>query len=469
MAYSNISRTRRTVLAFGIQSSSSVQRALSGNTLPYNMAQLPIYENFNPLSMNADIQSIVQAKNTLDPTARRVTNETFGIDGQVYLQGSGIANLHPTWMDLFRVCGFTNTRYTATATAQASGSLSLAAITDGSGGLNTTGARDYDYSWTYLHVASGFESKAATTESITLATTENAVEIDVPANPINAAHRVRVYRSKGGGTTQYLVYDGVGGVTINDLLADDQLTDPKPTETGSVNYSYFTPISEGHEAATVYNFLDAFKWPAGGCRGTINISAQVGQMGVANFTLQGTYNDGVSVANPTIDAPFANLPPRICDINLTLKRETGDLVIFPIVKAFGLNTGTVVSRRDDANTPGCVIEYLITQEYDPHVTFTIEVDNTHDWFKYFKDGEKFAFICTVGDGTGQKIRFMNDSDAGFVDSTTGGDAPEWTGVTKYYASIAAAPRLVDVEGIRCWEIDMLLGGTNNNWLQIKHF
>ena len=66
--------------------------------------------------------------------------------------------------------------------------------------------------------------------------------------------------------------------------------------TTSVTYA---PVSASFSSVTLYFFNDGIRHKVTGCRGTFELSAEVGQIPTISFTMTGIYNDPTDTATPT--------------------------------------------------------------------------------------------------------------------------------------------------------------------------
>lgn len=265
------------------------------------------------------------------------------------------------------------------------------------------------------------------------------------------------------------------------------------TETFDTDHYTYAPVSSGHKSATICAWLDRHLHVATGCRGNIVFSADVGQPVVGAFDIQGVYNAvGVSIDNPTGGpndgftaiadvASDPGIPPRLCGIDtFKILMEGQTQVVQPSLKSFSLDLGAQVTQRRNANKDTCLEEVGIWQEFNPRLTVTIEVA------KYYGNSspdDVFNLLGTTGaikdiiEAMNQGKKFAFELNVGHRAASGGGDDAEtWTfknfdestiaTATAFRAQLARAPVYGDQDGIRTYELEFLLGGTNNNFLKI---
>jgi hypothetical protein len=472
--YTQPSRSRRTVVVVGLEQTPGCVRT-------DGLEQILLYENPNPLQAEFDTFRLNRLRNGLAPEGIAVGVGTFRFTGSLYMFGSGIPNVPPAWSKILRACGFNEVRY-VTDTAPDISTLDEVEV-EGSVGTNgagfmASGTYKYKFSLIPATAASGETKNSAPVQTvdpnhaadggiITTATdTEGSVSIDWDGSSLDVAGaKVRIYRTKAGGSTYFFVAEVAsehaigtnvqGHTTTNagylDTLNDDNLADPIPTDDVSLEYVAWKPLNEGHASLTMFNYLDSRKYTASGTRGTISFSGNFGEPFRGDINLQGVYNASSEVVNPAfLSTP--GFPPRLIKTSLTLAPAGGGAAYTPVVKSITLDTGVQVTARGDTNANEGIIEYGVFQEFQPRVRLQIEVDGAKDWIDEFKTGSLYRIGFTVSplgvtDSTaGTRIQVLAGDDPANADDGTGGNSA-------YHCQLISPPVFDDNNGVRVFNLE----------------
>lgn len=215
----------RTAIRFGeehqVDGSSTTRLMRTGN-----FVQIPVYGTRNPLPTDITMMPLPRAKPTLDPDGFG-TGEAFNsLTGQIYVYGSGIANIPPDWFKILKATGMSESRI-ATNDLPESGSPSATA----SGSDGELSAGTYYYKFTTLVESDGvtpaetlndaaYESKPSASFSVVVAVGQHVSVSGLPASGVK-----RIYRTYAGGSNYYYFAGTVehGETTFTDRLADKNL------------------------------------------------------------------------------------------------------------------------------------------------------------------------------------------------------------------------------------------------------
>lgn len=235
------------------------------------LEQIPIYNAFNPVQARGATTALNRAKTGLGSDGFAIGEMSYAVSGEIYVFGSGIANLPPAYFQIVRACGFKEIRLASIA----GGSSSLTATSGGSDGhltANDGGSTPgYSYKYTLLYKADGttpattlaeaaFESRLSTTTGTdaTVATDAHIVVAVLPSTGIK-----RVYRTKANhaGSTDPRDYRYVGSVasgvtTMTDYLADYNLgqTAPLPGVEAVGSFAAATSPGGSLDLTTAYRY-----------------------------------------------------------------------------------------------------------------------------------------------------------------------------------------------------------------------
>lgn len=353
-------------------------------------------------------------------------------------------------------------------------------------------------------------SPAGTKAIIPIYDAFNTLQTEMETNPMNRARStldperfwigITTYRIQGNfyvyGTGQDT--DGYlgagGGVTTNDLAGAMEELPPwaksflpaagfTPSYVASDEFIRFNPVSDTFWHAYFEVYLNKYLHKMYGSRGNLVFSAQASNPVQAAFDYMGLYQKATVTSNISDSGTDPGLPPRLCGIDSLFLRSEGISTAFkPNLKSFSLNLGATPAQRRNANVVGCIQEIGIFQEFNPRLTLTFEVDDfdaqlgsvagvdVDDFIEAARSGMNFSFELNIGPYTdtslqGKRWQFRNYQDAGDAPSTD--NLPTMIEANNNYRmSMVSAPQYVDVDGIRCYECEFLLGGTDNNFLEI---
>lgn len=125
------------------------------------------------------------------------------------------------------------------------------------------------------------------------------------------------------------------------------------TVTAGNNVAY-SPVSSGFESLTIYYYLDGLLYKATGCRGTVELSAQLGERPTLKFSFQGRHSAVSAAANPSATITAWKKPVPVTDatatsisLGATFTAATGSL-----------SGGTVYPSRGLALTLGQDVKYV---------------------------------------------------------------------------------------------------------------
>lgn len=487
-AYSNPSRTRRTVI-------SAAPECAPGAGRTKGLVQIPLYENFNPLQPEFETINLNRAKPGLGPEGFAAGLGFYRLQATIYAYGSGYANMPPPWTTLLEAAGWEGTRsFLSTTTPPLATGVILTTSNTADGDL----ALGYYY-YKFAKVVNGIEEEwsaeggAASNVEANVTGVNDTVTIDfnTGTTDFNVNDVVQIYRTRVNATAvggAGLVYYNVGTFTITST--DDNsaafIADPTITQTGEVwvdtrgdlelgdeapvsgadnvaadypaafvtdsAHVIWKPVSEFHKSLTLWTWLDHARYPASGVRGNISFQGNTGALFEGSIDYQGVYNPRIVEANPTTGSVNPGIPPRVCGIDFTIDPE-GGTPFSPIVKSLGINFGTNPTQRLDGNADECLLEVGIFNEFDTRWTAQIEVDNVRDFIEWFKEGKRFkldATIAPVTSPTGKRIRFYNPI---------------------YGALLIQAPTFDDSNGVRVINIEWQMGDPTggNRFLYVLHY
>lgn len=117
-------------------------------------------------------------------------------------------------------------------------------------------------------------------------------------------------------------------------------------------YVEYTPVSSGFSSATIYYYLDGLVHKALGCRGTVDIRAQLGERPTLQFRFTGIDGGAVAQANPTPTLTAWKTPLVVTDPN------TGDVTLGASYASGALSGGTVYPSRGLEITLGQAVQFI---------------------------------------------------------------------------------------------------------------
>lgn len=229
----------RTAIALGIENRDASNDLVIRDA---GLEQIPIYNAFNPVQARGATTALNRAKTGLGSDGFAIGEMSYAVSGEVYVFGSGIANLPPAYFQIVRACGFKEIRL-ASIDAPAASPVSAESA---SGGYMKMVAGGYGYAYTVLYKANGtdeattlaeaaFESKLSA-KFVDASPDTSDTGDDTEANWLGSAALSglptdgikRIYRTAAGGGSatldpanyQYVGSVADGSTTFTDTLAD---------------------------------------------------------------------------------------------------------------------------------------------------------------------------------------------------------------------------------------------------------
>jgi len=163
----------------------------------------------------------------------------------------------------------------------------------------------------------------------------------------------------------------------------------------------YAPESSGFESCTIYYHQDGIRHKVTGCRGTFEMSCEVGQIPVISFSMTGIYNAPTDVALPT---------PTYNDQATPVIFKEGNTTAFSAFSYSGCLMSYNFSLANDViyrELVGCTKEILITNRA-PNGTVVIEAPTIT---------AKDFFTVATGTSTGS-ITFQHGQTAGNIVTMT---------------------------------------------------
>jgi len=157
----------------------------------------------------------------------------------------------------------------------------------------------------------------------------------------------------------------------------------------------YAPESDGFESCTIYYHQDGIRHKVTGCRGTFEMSCEVGQIPVISFTMTGIYNAPTDVTLPTPTYSNQATPVIFKEGNTT---SFSAFSYAGCLMSYSFNMANDVIYRE---LVGCTKEILITNRA-PSGTVVIEAPTM---------AEKDFFTIATGTTTGS-ITFQHGQTAG---------------------------------------------------------
>ncbi len=157
----------------------------------------------------------------------------------------------------------------------------------------------------------------------------------------------------------------------------------------------YAPISSSFESCTIYYHQDGIRHKVTGCRGTFEMSCEVGQIPVISFTMTGVYNAPTDVTLPTPTYSNQATPVIFKEGNTT---SFSAFSYAGCLMSYSFNMANDVIYRE---LVGCTKEILITNRA-PSGTVVIEAPTM---------AEKDFFAIATGTSTGS-ITFQHGQTAG---------------------------------------------------------
>lgn len=247
-------------------------------------------------------------------------------------------------------------------------------------------------------------------------------------------------------------------------------------------YVLFNPVSQGHYYAWIDAYLDKHLHSMSGARGNLTFSGRASNPVQVALDFLGLYNKGSIAAWGGGAGSDPGLPPRLCGVDTFYLYPEGGSVITPKLKAFSLDLGVTPTRRMNANAANCLEGIEILQEFNPRLTCTFEVEDFDSKFGTLngsdideiieagRQGQRWAFELNIGpygsSNKGKRWQFRNyNAAAGTAPSLTNASTAI-AATSNFRAQMTRAPQYTDDDGVRCYDVEFLLGGTNDNFLQI---
>ena len=172
------------------------------------------------------------------------------------------------------------------------------------------------------------------------------------------------------------------------------------TEVLSTSVTY-APESTGFESCTIYYHQDGIRHKVTGCRGTFDITGEVGQIPVISFTMTGIYSNPTDVSLPTPTYVNQEQPVLFKEGNTTNFSAFG---YAGCLMSYNFSLANNVIYRE---LVGCTKEILITDRA-PSGTVIIEAPTI---------AAKDFFAEATGSNTGS-ITFQHGQTAGNIITTT---------------------------------------------------
>lgn len=486
--------SRRTVLEVGIEACPGVA---PGTGHPTSHVQVPVYDIFPIIQPAVDVIEISRGKDSFDPERFATGIPLYRLTGRVYHNpGSSAAPtsslttegsqrfLPPGYMRLMQLCGYIAEKQydSGPLGVDYDAPPTLPSPTEVNPGIGWARQGETLY---YLctrvernkTTPDGIESLRSAEVSVTITSDKSDLQFDLTGLSGNNIHIYRSARSGGpyvrvtpsGGTAVGL------GATFTDSKGwnDPDLVAIQPPRENSATSSLFPatgwgsrfqgedlvvfrPVSDFAVSGNLRVYMASRRMDADAARGSLVWSGTAGQLVQIDFDLQGRYNDEASATMPTfVSSP--GVPPKFCGTNI-LELDFDDdgttVQIEPVVSQFSFNTGMTPVQRLDANNAKCLKELIFSQEADPRIGLTVEMDritaHTPKGFDYKKamvDAKAFRFALELaGRGSSKASTYI------FV--------PDFT------AQQAAAPQISDDGGITKVGLDLKLTGSNNDFVYV---
>lgn len=197
------------------------------------------------------------------------------------------------------------------------------------------------------------------------------------------------------------------------------------TETVAASSVVYTPKSTNISSITLYLQLDGRQHKVTGAYGNVKVTAQAGQLAVAEFTFQGIWNDNTDATNATPNFGSEPNPVPVSSAAFSYNSNT-DLVV-PSVE-FDMQNAIV--QRQDISAATALKGFVVTGR-EPNVVFTAEMESvaTEDYRADILTNTR-ALSFSVGSATGNTIDFsmpavmvkdieISDNDGLYVEQFTG--------------------------------------------------
>ena len=169
------------------------------------------------------------------------------------------------------------------------------------------------------------------------------------------------------------------------------------TVTASTSVAY-APVSDGHEEGTLYYYEDGSLYKLTGCRGTVSLAANVGEVAKLSFTMTGHVADPSDAALPA--ATYINTtPPPVIGAAFSVGGYAA------VVSALSLDVGNTIATPPSMSAADGYGQVLITDRavtgsFDPEAT-TVAVQ---DWVGDWQDGTTKAITTgVIGSAAGNRF------------------------------------------------------------------
>jgi hypothetical protein len=279
----------------------------------------------------------------LGNSAQILSQTRVVITFEVELAGSGTAGTASRIDSLLRSCGFaattTGSAVTGTAQAGSAGSITLA---------SGSSATDDYYNGMVITITGGTGSG-----------------------------------SKG------IITDYVGSTKVATVQKSTAAFTPATSSTYSIGANVgYKPVSASFESATIYFNNDGVLHKATGCRGTFNLSCEVGAIPVVSFTMTGIYNAPTDTAAPAVTYTNQATPLLFKADNTLAVNVLG--YSDSCLQAINLDVANEIVYRE---LVGCTKQVLITNR-QPAGEVTIEAPTitAKDYFTIAND-DSTGLLC----------------------------------------------------------------------------
>lgn len=342
----NFLRARDAVLSAKIETVEGAEEAPTAATDSIKIEQLRVSNNPRVLNSNEHTGS-------LDGSEDLVGGMTVGLSFNVIVKGSGAAGVAPEFGDLLKACGFAET---ITATA-----VPASAEACGAGGSDIV-----------AQLGASASASADAYNGMPLVLTGDAAGESVISD-----------------------YDTSKNATLTDTMVATVDADSNYQIPINVLYG---PASLNIPSLTFHIYRSGIRYKFVGCRGTVSINMQSGDLSRLAFNFTGMFLSTDDVAVPTgVAFDTAN---RLVWKNAVMKIER----VAALVSSFSLNFANTLANPDNPNAlegfdPAQITERKITGSVDP--TKTLKADR--DAFGDFRAGNKRIVSARMGSVAGNRF------------------------------------------------------------------
>lgn len=173
--------------------------------------------------------------------------------------------------------------------------------------------------------------------------------------------------------------------------------------TYAASSAFYQPVSDDVKSCTLYTYLDGALFVMLGSRGNFEITAEDGQYGAINWTMQGMlvaltastsagFMQDATMATATYQS-FSTKPPPVFGVALNLDSQSALFVC----QSFTANLNNEIQQRLDFTQGGGVKSFMLTGR-NPQGTLNPEAvtrTNYDFWYKWQSAGES-ALSITIG-------------------------------------------------------------------------